>query len=290
MPVHAEITSPTIWPSTQTRINGVSPCSAASSALSFSSSARRVPASGALFQLAPDLANPAHQRGFLGKAFFQCGQCGGHLRPLFADLYQPLRVVRAAAASRESTRSCVSKSSICRVASSMAGGVAFCPGQARASRIQHADGLSATAAPPKTGGRAAPPPRRFVQNADLVVLLQRCRDAPQHGMHWASSGSSTFTTGSAAPAPVFLEILLILGPRGGGDGSQFAARQRRFQQVGRVTLAACPPAPIMCGLVDEQDDGSGDDFTSSMSPFSRFSNSPLMPAPACNSARSSVRR
>ena len=35
--------------------------------------------------------------------------------------------------------------------------------------------------------------------------------------------------------------------------------------------------------------GVGDDLTSSISPFSRFSNSPLMPAPACSSARSSVR-
>ena len=33
----------------------------------------------------------------------------------------------------------------------------------------------------------------------------------------------------------------------------------------------------------------GEDFTSSISPFSRFSNSPLTPAPACSSARSSVR-
>ena len=36
----AEITSPTIWASTQTRISGVSPCSASSSALRLASSAR----------------------------------------------------------------------------------------------------------------------------------------------------------------------------------------------------------------------------------------------------------
>ena len=36
--------------------------------------------------------------------------------------------------------------------------------------------------------------------------------------------------------------------------------------------------------------GLGEVFTSSIKPFSRFSNSPLMPAPACSSARSSVRR
>ena len=34
----------------------------------------------------------------------------------------------------------------------------------------------------------------------------------------------------------------------------------------------------------------GEDFTSSIRPFRRFSNSPLIPAPACSSARSSVRR
>ena len=34
----------------------------------------------------------------------------------------------------------------------------------------------------------------------------------------------------------------------------------------------------------------GEDFTSSIRPFSRFSNSPLTPAPACSSARSRVRK
>jgi len=36
--------------------------------------------------------------------------------------------------------------------------------------------------------------------------------------------------------------------------------------------------------------GCGDDFTSSITDFSRFSNSPFTPAPACSRPRSSVRR
>jgi hypothetical protein len=37
---------------------------------------------------------------------------------------------------------------------------------------------------------------------------------------------------------IAFEVLFVFGPGGGGDGAQFATRQRRFQQVGRI----CAPA------------------------------------------------
>ncbi len=51
-----------------------------------------------------------------------------------------------------------------------------------------------------------------------------------------------------------LEIFLILGPGGGGDGPQFAPRQRRLQQVRRVRSTGGPTgADEGVGFVDEKD-------------------------------------
>ena len=89
---------------------------------------------------------------------------------------------------------------------------------------------------------------------------------------------------------VLFEELLVLGPRRGGDRTQFAAGERRLQQIGRIVLPRLASRPDHgVGLVDEQMIGVGEAFTSSISPLSRFSNSPFTPAPACSSARSSVR-
>jgi hypothetical protein len=62
---------------------------------------------------------------------------------------------------------------------------------------------------------------------------------------------------------VFLEVFLVLGPGGGGDGAQLATGQRRFQQVGGVgTAGIAARADQGVGFVDEQDDrlGRGFDF------------------------------
>ena len=53
---------------------------------------------------------------------------------------------------------------------------------------------------------------------------------------------------------------------------------------------AWPPAPMSVWASSmNRMIGRGDDLTSSMTDFSRFSNSPFTPAPACSSPRSSVR-
>ena len=54
---------------------------------------------------------------------------------------------------------------------------------------------------------------------------------------------------------VLLEVLLVLGPGGGGDGAQLAAGQGRLEQVGGVALAGLAAgADHRVRLVDEQDD------------------------------------
>jgi hypothetical protein len=39
---------------------------------------------------------------------------------------------------------------------------------------------------------------------------------------------------TALQSGVALEVLFVFGPGGGRNGTQFATRQRRFQQVGRI--------------------------------------------------------
>ena len=63
---------------------------------------------------------------------------------------------------------------------------------------------------------------------------------------------------AAGQRRIFLEVLLVLGPGGGGDRAQLAARQRRLEQVGGVPGAGCAArADQRVRLVDEQDDRLG---------------------------------
>jgi len=230
--------------------------------------------SGALFQLAPDLANPAHQRGFLGKAFLSMRPVWRPLAPAFSRISTSRSAWSAPAAdSRESTRSCVSKSvDLPRGVLDGRRRSVLPQGQARASRIQHADGFIGQLPPrQKTGGRAAPPPRRLRPECGPCVLLERGGDAPQHGHALGFLGSSTFHHLEAPrQRRVFLEILLILGPRGGGDGSQFRRAPAPVstgwpRHPGRLASRADHGV----GFVDEQDDGSGRRF--------HFLDEPLQP-------------
>ena len=63
---------------------------------------------------------------------------------------------------------------------------------------------------------------------------------------------------AAGQSRVLLEVLLVFGPGGGGDGAQFAARQRRLEQVGGVALSGLAAgADHGVGFVDEEDDRRG---------------------------------
>ena len=60
---------------------------------------------------------------------------------------------------------------------------------------------------------------------------------------------------AAGQRRVLLDVLLVLGPGGGADGAQRAARQRRLEQVGRIAGAGrTARADQRVRLVDEQDD------------------------------------
>jgi hypothetical protein len=125
-----------------------------------------------------------------------------------------------------------------------------------------------------------------------VMLLKRGHRAAQHEHALLFAGLLDLDDlETPSQGRIFFEVLLVLGPGGGGDGAQFAAGQRRFEQIGRIVLSGLAAgADHGVRFVDEENDrrGRGLDLVRS-SPLSRFSNSPLTPAPACSSARSRVR-
>ena len=86
----------------------------------------------------------------------------------------------------------------------------------------------------------------------LVALLDASQDAD--GVHLVGLVHHHGLE-SALQGLVLLEILLILVERGGTDGSQFATRQGRFQNVGGIhgsLSASCAHEGVY--LVDEEDD------------------------------------
>ena len=133
--------------------------------------------------------------------------------------------------------------------------------QPRARRIQHADGLVGQL-----------PVRRYSGARSLTAA-----STPSSRMRTLWCFSSTGTVAAQhhdalrlarllhlddleAPRQrgVLLEVLLVLGPRGGGDGAQLAARQRGLQQVGGVVLPRrAARADHGVGFVDEEDDRRG---------------------------------
>ena len=59
----------------------------------------------------------------------------------------------------------------------------------------------------------------------------------------------------AGQGGVLLEVFLVFGPGGGGDGPELAAGKGRLEQVGGVALPGLAAgADHGVGLVDEQDD------------------------------------
>jgi hypothetical protein len=129
--------------------------------------------------------------------------------------------------------------------------------QPRARGVEHAHRLVRQLAVRQVPVRQ---PHRGVEavvgDAHLVVRLERRHHAAQHGQALLFGGLLHLHELEAArQRRVLLEELLVLGPRGGGDRAQLAARERRLQQVGGVVLpgrAAGPDHRVR--LVDEEDD------------------------------------
>ena len=92
-----------------------------------------------------------------------------------------------------------------------------------------------------------------------MVLLHGPSDAAQHQERLVLVRLVDLDDLEAAgQRRVLLDVLLVLGPGGGGDGAQRAARQRRLEQVGGVAGAGrAAGADQRVRLVDEQDDRLG---------------------------------
>src|SRR4051812_41626919 len=63
---------------------------------------------------------------------------------------------------------------------------------------------------------------------------------------------------TASERGIFLEMLFVFVPGGGGDGAESAASESGFEQVGGIARAGRPARTDEgVGFVDEQDDGCG---------------------------------
>ena len=133
-------------------------------------------------------------------------------------------------------------------------------GQPGARGVQHAHGLVRQLPIGQIAMRQ--PHRRLgavVQDPHLVMLLERRDDTPHHDQaRLLRRLLHLHQLEASRERGIFLEVLLVLGPRRRGDGAQLAARQGRLQQVGGVALAGRPAgADHRVRLVDEQDDRRG---------------------------------
>ena len=106
-----------------------------------------------------------------------------------------------------------------------------------------------------------------------------------------SSGSSTLTTWKRrARAASFSKYFLYSAQVVAAMVRSSPRASAGLSRLAASPCPACPPAPIIVWASSmKRMIGCGEALTSSITDFSRFSNSPLIPAPACNRPRSSVR-
>ena len=213
MPVQPEITSPTICASTQTRISGVSPCSASSSALSASSSARsvadrpsvgvarRCPAAGVrLLELLAHRRGSASTRSrLLLPARLERRELRLRRRALCAAIVgQPLGVVGARRPLRARARASARRDRRCRRCASSIGRRrrVLAQREARAGGVEHADRLVGQLAVRRgSGATAAPPPSTPSSRMRTLWCFSSAGTRPRIiSRHTSSVGSSTLTT------------------------------------------------------------------------------------------------
>jgi hypothetical protein len=136
---------------------------------------------------------------------------------------------------------------------------ALTDGDFGAGRVEHADALVGELA---VGDEAVREAHRvfdgFFEHAHPVVALKvRGESAHHHDGLLLGRLLDLDDLKAAREGRVFLEVLLVLGPRRRGDGAQLAARQRGLEEVGGVVLPRLPArAYHRVRLVDEEDDGA----------------------------------
>ena len=97
---------------------------------------------------------------------------------------------------------------------------------------------------------------RSIGDANAVMLFHRTEKSAQHDAAGLDFGFIDLDRLEASgQRGVFLDILAVFCPGGGGDRAQRAAGERRFQQIGRITGAGRAAGADQCmGFIDEQDD------------------------------------
>ncbi len=107
----------------------------------------------------------------------------------------------------------------------------------------------------------------------------------------ASVGSSTLTTWKRRVSAASFSKYRLYSPQVVAAMVRSSPRARAgFSRLAASLCPAAPPAPIsVCASSMNRMIGRGLACTASITDFSRFSNSPFMPAPACSSPMSSVR-
>ena len=286
MPVQAEMTSPTICVSTQTRMSGESPCNASSSAFSFSSSARRAAESvaglsgrscrgrhargaaaaerwrrpnGSSFELRANVADARNERQFFIAAFFESLEARGDFRFLLGDGGEAFGMIDAD--SGFAFEDALLDFEVVDLAQGVFDhrrrGV-LSEREARACGVHYADGfVRKLAACEIAMGELCGGADRFVKNSHVVVFLERANDAAQHDHALFFGGLFDFDNLEAASKRgIFFEEFFVFGPGGGGDRAQFAASQCRLEKIRGIALPCrAAGADHGVGFVNEENDG-----------------------------------
>ena len=110
---------------------------------------------------------------------------------------------------------------------------------ARAGGVDQRDSLvGQLAARDEAGRQTHRRDQGVIENADLMVRLQRADETPDHRdrqrLGWFLDLNRLKTPRQGS---IFFEVLLILGPSCRRDRAQLAAGKRRLQQVRRIALS-----------------------------------------------------
>src|SRR4051794_19241991 len=110
--------------------------------------------------------------------------------------------------------------------------------KARTCRIQHTNRLVRQLASRDVSMRKANGGiDRFIEDSNTVMLLERRYDAAQHDPARVLGGLVYLDDlKSASEGRIFFEKLLVFGPGGCSNRSQFSASEGRFKQIRRITL------------------------------------------------------
>ena len=185
------------------------------------------------------------------------------------------------------------RASIVRLASSIAGGVAAWPiatlAQAVSSRLTP---LSGNCRPGMNRRESLTASTTASSSTDTLWCFSSVSTIPRSIRQAISSvGSSTLTTWNRrASAASFSKYFLYSAQVVAAIVRSSPRASAGLSMLAASPCPAWPPAPISVWASSmKRMIGVGDFFTSSITPLSRFSNSPFTPAPACKRLRSSVR-